>query len=165
MNFRDQWATNNDGERFIFTVEMQRQLFKLGLPVEPASLQQLQGSAPAAVPSRPKRPERTERPERPERPVSAERERPRRAEPEEPEAIQVDPMTGKFVGRMKYYNKGKGYGFIARGGGETIFFHRSQVIGDPEHFEEGAWLLYEAMDTARGQEAFEVELYDRELAT
>lgn len=152
MNFRDQWATNSDGEHFIFTVEMQRQLFNQGLPVEPASLDRLRS---AAAPSRPKRPEK---------PVSVERERPRRTEPDEPEAIQVDPATGKFVGRMKYYNKGKGYGFIARGGGETIFFHRSQVIGDPENFEAGDWLLYDAMETTRGQEAFEVELYDRELA-
>ncbi len=147
MNFRDHWETDSDGEKFIFTVEMQRALHNLGLPVEPGSLSRLADSHPL----------------KPKKLVGVTR-RPKPVVAAEPEAIQLDPMTGKFVGRMKYYNKLKGYGFIARGAGESIFFHRTQVIGDPEGFENGAWLLYEVMETARGQEAFEVELYDRELA-
>ena len=42
MNYRDQWVTNEQGEKFLFTVEMQRRLDRLGLPVEPASLSQLE---------------------------------------------------------------------------------------------------------------------------
>ena len=38
MNFKDQWATDEDGNRFIFTVEMQKRLNAAGLPIEPASL-------------------------------------------------------------------------------------------------------------------------------
>jgi hypothetical protein len=67
MTYRDQWAENENGERFIFTVEMQRRLAEAGLPVEPASLAELgeRPSAPAPAPSAPRSqeapPERKER--------------------------------------------------------------------------------------------------------
>ncbi len=52
MNYKDQWATNENGDRFIFTVEMQRKLHDAGLPIEIASLSAL----PAQVtPSKPER--------------------------------------------------------------------------------------------------------------
>jgi hypothetical protein len=54
MNFRDEWATDEEGNRFVFTVEMQRRLHEAGLPVEPASLSEL-GDAPAPPAARPNR--------------------------------------------------------------------------------------------------------------
>ncbi|MBK7215926.1 MAG: hypothetical protein IPH95_02355 [Candidatus Promineofilum sp.] len=41
MNFRDRWEENEQGERFVFTVEMQRRLSQAGLPIEPSALAQL----------------------------------------------------------------------------------------------------------------------------
>jgi len=38
MNFRDRWEENEQGERFVFTVEMQRRLSQAGLPIEPSAL-------------------------------------------------------------------------------------------------------------------------------
>ena len=38
MNFRDRWEENEQGERFVFTVEMQRRLSQAGLPIEPCLL-------------------------------------------------------------------------------------------------------------------------------
>jgi hypothetical protein len=60
MNFRDEWATDEEGNRFVFTVEMQRRLHEAGLPVEPGSLSEL-GDAPAPPPARSEPVSRAER--------------------------------------------------------------------------------------------------------
>lgn len=169
MNFRDRWEENEQGERFVFTVEMQRRLSQAGLPVDPSALSQL-GSLPAA--SRPQRAERQERGERHDRGESQSRSygdapsqqqaQHREAEIVGPETIQIDPMTGKYIGRVKWYNTKKGYGFIVRGAGEEIFFHKSATVGDMEEFEEGQWVLYDVETTNKGPEATDVEPYTGE---
>jgi cold shock protein len=172
MNFRDRWEENEDGEKFLFTVEMQRRLSQAGLPVEPASLERLETS--------PKRPARTsdrsedggtsyegqtagdeqpapegERP--PSRPAPQ-----RESEISGPETIQIDPMTGKYIGQVKWYNAKKGYGFILRGAGEEIFFHKSGTVGEMEEFADGQWILYDVEETNKGPEATDVESYSGE---
>ncbi len=123
MNFRDRWEENENGERFVFTVEMQRRLSQAGLPIDPSALAEL----PAAAPRAPREsrdgqyggqqsapaPREREREREPER----EREYERRQEIVGPETIQIDPQTGKYIGRVKWYNEKKGYGFIVRGAG------------------------------------------------
>ncbi len=49
MNFRDRYETDEAGNRILFTVEMQRRLSKAGLPVEVASLGQVEQTAPPSV--------------------------------------------------------------------------------------------------------------------
>ena len=61
---------------------------------------------------------------------------------------------------MKWYNAKKGYGFLVRGAGEEIFFHRSNVVGDPLELKEGQWVLYDIEETAKGPEAAEIEPYE-----
>ena len=151
MNFTDRWEKDADGNRFVFTVEMQRKLHKQGLPVEPASLGELKH-----VPA----PQQT----------SYEDQQPARKEKEqdgfeEPETIQIDPETGKYVGRLKWYNGSRGYGFIARGGGEDIFFHKTSSIVDPDGLAEGQWVLYDVEERKKGPEATEVELYEGSLVS
>lgn len=168
MNFRDRWAENEQGERFVFTVEMQRRLSQAGLPIDPASL-----AALPKVDSSPRAP----RAERPERRDSEPRETRTQQQPEQsytqpapqrgeeivgPETIQIDPMTGKYIGRVKWYNTKKGYGFIVRGAGEEIFFHKSATVGEMDEFEEGQWILYDVETTAKGPEATDVEPYTGE---
>ncbi|MCB0032372.1 MAG: cold shock domain-containing protein, partial [Anaerolineales bacterium] len=116
MNFKDTWATDESGKKFIFTVEMQRKLAEEGLPVEPDALAQLDDAVPPQ--NKTSKSENTE-PE-PSTQTSF----------EEPESIQIDPQTGKYIGRVKWYNVSKGYGFISRGGGEDIFFHKTDTICD-----------------------------------
>ncbi len=159
MNYRDEWATDESGKKFVFTVEMQRQLSEAGLPVEPASL--------ASLPQGHSRPQGS-------RPDSyADRKRPQEKVPETaveelsftpPSDIQIDPETGKYIGRIKWYNTKKGYGFIIRGGGEEIFFHKSGASHDPLSFNEGEWVLYDVEDTHKGPEATDVEPYQNEAA-
>jgi cold shock CspA family protein len=176
MNFRDRWAENEQGERFVFTVEMQRRLSQAGLPIDPSALAEL---SKAEGPTRPPRQDYQERQERPgrsersdryesntrpqQRPAQSQEQSPQsRNEIVGPETIQIDPMTGKYVGRVKWYNTKKGYGFIVRGAGEEIFFHKSATVGEVEEFEEGQWILYDVETTAKGPEATDVEPYTGE---
>lgn len=145
MNFSDRWETDEEGNKFVFTVEMQRSLHQAGLPLEPASLSQL-GTTPAA-PSPASEPAATQE---------------TRQEMEEPATIQIDPKSGKYLGRLKWYNASRGYGFIARGGGEDIFFHKSGAVGSPGDLDEGQWVLYDVEHRKKGPEATEVEPYVEE---
>lgn len=142
MNFRDKWATDEDGKKFIFTVEMQRRLHKAGLPVEPESLAEID-----SVPT--------------PQPISyVDEDQQDEDEPAEPQTIQIDPATGKYLGRLKWYNPSRGYGFIARGGGEDIFFHKTGAIDSPSELNEGQWVLYDVEHRQKGPEATEVEAYE-----
>lgn len=147
INFRDRWEEDEDGNRFLFTVEMQRRLSQAGLPVEVASLDQIEQT-------------KTEQP----RSSTPESKPSVRQEVPEPLSIQIDPMTGKYIGRVKWYNARKGYGFILRGASEEIFFHRTSTTGNPEDLEEGQWILYDVEETNKGPEATDIEPYSGEPA-
>jgi len=160
MKYKDQWAKNESGENFVFTVEMQRRLDEAGLPIEPSALAQLpdvkpQGGSYKSESSNSQSSKR-ERVEKREEKTFA-----------EPLTIQIDPQTGKYVGRMKWYNAKKGYGFLIRGAGEEIFFHKSSTVGEATEIEEGQWVLYDVEETKKGPEATEIEPYegDTELLT
>lgn len=191
MNYRDQWVINEQGEKFLFTVEMQRRLDRLGLPVEPASLSQLEDVIDDSqnrgdsrhYDSRRRDDRGRDNRGRDNRDRNYRdrdnrdrdnRDRDRRDEGggtavfvedapketfEEPPTIQIDPQTGKYIGRMKWYNMKKGYGFIVRGAGEEIFFHKSGTVGEPTDLKEGQWILYDVEETHKGPEATEVEPY------
>jgi CspA family cold shock protein len=149
-NFRDRRVTDEDGNEFIFTVEVQRRLSQAGLPVEVASIDQLEPLSEASQ-SQP-----ASKPETQSKSSSSSN----MDQIEEPESIQIDPMTGKYVGRVKWYNVRKGYGFLLRGAGEEIFFHRSNAVGDAEDLKDGQWILYDVEETEKGPEATDIEPYE-----
>lgn len=157
MNYKDHWATDADGNQFLFTVELQRQLSRAGLPVEPDSISHLDsaggsdkhsGSSHTQISKGDQGDTRADEDE-----ISF----------EEPEAIQIDPLTGKYIGRVKWYNVTKGYGFISRGGGEDIFFHKTDVVKDADNLLKGDWILYDVEETPKGLEASDVEVYESNL--
>jgi cold shock protein len=142
MNYKDTWAVDEDGNNFVFTVEMKRSLAKAGLPIEVESLAELGQST------------RVEKSNNTPSYTQA------AAAPSEPDIIQIDPETGKYIGSLKWYNASRGYGFISRGGGEDIFFHKTSTIGDPAEMAEGQSVLYDVEERNKGPEATEVEPYD-----
>lgn len=150
MNYKDVWATDEDGNQFVFTVEMQRALENAGLPIEPSSLAELGDVSPPAP-----RQQKSVASDAPSGSTGGgEKEYPM------PDTIQIDPQTGKYIGRMKWYNIQKGYGFIMRGGGEEIFFHKSNTDNDLSNIQEGQWILYDVEETRKGPEATDVEPYE-----
>lgn len=142
MNYSDTWAEDENGNRFVFTVEMKRRLANAGLAIEPENLKELGDVQPRS------------RPEPETAKVQHENTSVR-----VPEVIQIDPGTGKYIGTLKWYNPSRGYGFIARGGGEDIFFHKTSSLTEPTELEEGQWLLYDVEERNKGPEATEVEPY------
>jgi CspA family cold shock protein len=158
MFFKDTWAEDEDGNRFVFTIEMKRRLHGAGLPIEPSSLKELKSFPTPVKASAPRSGGES-------RSSSAPREeKAASAPPRQPDIIQIDPETGKYIGSLKWYNPSRGYGFIARGGGEDIFFHKTSAIGDPAELQEGQWLLYDVEERTKGPEATEVEPYSGEIA-
>ncbi len=76
-----------------------------------------------------------------------------------------DPETGRWSGRVKWFNGEKGYGFIVKADGGEVFFHRSQVTDDVRHdasavtvLEEGTPVTFELVTTERGPEANQVQV-------
>lgn len=147
MNYTDTWAEDENGKRFVFTVEMKRKLAEAGLPIEPESLKEMGEAQPQPTTHR-----------QPAAPSEA-------STAVVPEVIQIDPATGKYIGTLKWYNPSRGYGFIARGGGEDIFFHKTSSLTEPTELEEGQWLLYDVEERNKGPEATEVEPYSGEPPT
>lgn len=155
MNFSDQWATDANGIKFIFKVEDQRKLSDMGLPVSPESLSEL-------VPSQSAQQKNKKENDKAKSVPVEEAEFADDGDFDEPATIQIDPMTGKYLGRIKWYNFTKGYGFIARGGGEDIFFHKTDVQADPQELDRGVWVLYDVEETDKGFEASDVEIAEEQ---
>jgi CspA family cold shock protein len=70
---------------------------------------------------------------------------------------------GKLHGRIKWFDLGKGYGFIVQDDGNEIFVHRSGVSpterGGLPTLEEGQEVLFEVTDTPKGPQAIQVTPY------
>ncbi len=59
-----------------------------------------------------------------------------------------------MLGKVKMFNKEKGYGFIKNEEGKDIFFHYSQLVMPGfKNIEEGASVEFTAVDTDRGMQA------------
>jgi CspA family cold shock protein len=70
-----------------------------------------------------------------------------------------DPETGRFSGRVKWFSREKGYGFIVKSDGDEVFFHRSQVTdGSLDSLEDGTPVTFDQVAGRRGPEADQVEV-------
>jgi CspA family cold shock protein len=66
-------------------------------------------------------------------------------------------MSERIVGTVKWFNGGKGYGFIAREGGEDVFVHFSAIQGDGyRNLEEGQKVEFSITKGPKGLQAADV---------
>ena len=74
--------------------------------------------------------------------------------------MQLDPETGHWVGRIKWFDVDKGYGFIDQGDGTDIFFHKSEILGQATDFVDERTVTYDVEETLKGPQAVQVRLFD-----
>ena len=68
-------------------------------------------------------------------------------------------MSERIIGTVKWFNGGKGYGFIEREGGEDVFVHFSAIQSDGyRNLEEGQRVEFNVEQGAKGPQATNVTM-------
>ena len=68
-------------------------------------------------------------------------------------------MSEKETGTVKWFNGGKGYGFISREGAEDVFVHYSSIIGSGfRNLEEGQTVEFNVEQGQKGLQATNVSV-------
>lgn len=68
-------------------------------------------------------------------------------------------MSERVVGTVKWFNGAKGYGFLAREGGEDVFVHFSAIEGDGfRNLEEGQKVEFSIEKGPKGLQAASVKI-------
>jgi cold shock protein len=63
----------------------------------------------------------------------------------------------KLIGRVKWFNDSKGYGFIEQDGGKDLFVHFTAIEGDGfKSLAEGQKVEFEVIEGAKGPQAAKV---------
>ncbi len=63
----------------------------------------------------------------------------------------------KLIGRVKWFNDSKGYGFIEQDGGKDIFVHYTAIQGDGfKSLAEGQKVEFEVIEGVKGPQAAKV---------
>ncbi|MDI6812244.1 MAG: cold shock domain-containing protein [Desulfitobacteriaceae bacterium] len=62
-----------------------------------------------------------------------------------------------MVGKVKWFSKQKGYGFIERENGQDVFVHYASVVGEGfRTLEEGQTVEFDVIEGPRGEQAANV---------
>lgn len=62
-----------------------------------------------------------------------------------------------MIGKVKMFNKEKGYGFITLEDGKDVFFHYSQLVMEGfKDIEDGAEVEFDLVETDRGLQAHNI---------
>jgi CspA family cold shock protein len=178
MVFRDTRLTCEAcGNPFFFTVTEQRQLAEEQgeeAVVPPELCPQCRSSAQQAVdlemPTQPAAAKPAEPPPRPQAPPEPERKRREEQEPEPQETeetfedfpLEVEGVEIKLIGRVKWYSREKGYGFVTTASNQDIFFHRANIVDRRLRLREDDRVEFQVRQTKKGPEAFNVSLLPAE---
>lgn len=66
-------------------------------------------------------------------------------------------MSERILGTVKWFNGGKGYGFIEREEGEDVFVHYSAILGDGfRNLDEGQRVEFDVEQGTKGLQATNV---------
>ena len=66
-------------------------------------------------------------------------------------------MSEKENGTVKWFNAGKGYGFISRQSGDDVFVHYSSIEGEGyRNLDEGQTVEFDVEQSAKGPHAVRV---------
>ena len=66
-------------------------------------------------------------------------------------------MTERIIGKVKWFNGTKGYGFLAREDGPDVFVHYSAIQGDGyRNLQEGQQVEFTVEQGAKGPQATNV---------
>ena len=66
-------------------------------------------------------------------------------------------MSERTTGTVKWFNGAKGFGFIAREGGEDVFVHYTAIRGEGfKNLEEGQSVEFEVTQGKKGLQATDV---------
>ena len=66
-------------------------------------------------------------------------------------------MGEQIIGTVKWFNGSKGYGFIARDGGDDVFVHYSAISGEGfRNLDEGDQVEFEVVMGPKGAQAANV---------
>ena len=68
-------------------------------------------------------------------------------------------MTDRIQGTVKWFNGGKGYGFISREGGEDVFVHHSAILAEGfRELQEGQRVEFNVTQGPKGLQAASVTI-------
>lgn len=68
-------------------------------------------------------------------------------------------MSERIIGTVKWFNGGKGYGFLAQEGGADVFVHFSAIQGDGfRNLEEGQKVEFTIEQGPKGLQAADVKM-------
>ena len=68
-------------------------------------------------------------------------------------------MSEREVGTVKWFSNAKGYGFIAREGGDDVFVHHTAIRGEGfKSLEEGQRVEFSIEQTSKGLQATDVSV-------
>ncbi len=66
-------------------------------------------------------------------------------------------MSERVLGTVKWFNGGKGYGFIERPEGEDVFVHFNAIVGEGyRNLEEGQRVEFDVVQGQKGPQAQDV---------
>jgi len=68
-------------------------------------------------------------------------------------------MAERITGTVKWFNGGKGYGFLSQEGGEDVFVHFSAIQGEGfRNLEEGQKVEFSIQKGPKGLQAADVKV-------